>query len=201
MSAVWLRGFTFGYYRHGVRPFWNTNFSIGGVLRNAVGIFESPVWFVAKSFEYIETIARRLSRNMMGLLLQLLEYFGIDVAGYWQDIANISVALLSEVIILGVASILIYIVYRLFKLIFKKEDAIDMHESKNEFGKGSKRLQRQRKEKRNTLQVRGFQQRSFSDFICEKECQDQDYDVEVEDKIFTKIGICNDKQSFYGANR
>lgn len=197
-SAIWLRGFTFGYYVNGVRPFWNTNFSIGGILRNGVGLLESPVWFVAKSFEYIENVARRLSRNMMGLLLQLLEYFGIDVAGYWQEIADISVALLSEVVILGVASILIYIVYRLFKLIFKKEDAIEMHESKNEFGKGSKRIQRQRKEKQKTLQVKGFQQRSFDDFVCENECEDFDYDVEVKDKVFTKIGICNDKESFYG---
>lgn len=198
ISSIWLRGFTFGYYINGIRPFWNTNFSIGGILRNGVGLFEAPVWCVAKSFEYIENIARRLSRNMMGLLLQLLEYFGIDVSGYWQDIANVSVALLSEVVILGVASILIYIVYRLFKLIFKKEDAIDMHESKNEFGKGGKRIQRQRKEKQRSLQVREFQQRSFDDFICEKECQEQDYDVEVKGKTFTKIGICNDKQSFYG---
>jgi len=186
VSAMWLRGFTFSYYRHGIRPFWNTNFSIGGVLRNGIGLLESPFWFVAKSFEYIENIARRLSRNMMGLLLQLLEYFGIDVSGYWQDIANVSVALLSEVIILGIASILIYIVYRLFKLIFKKEDAIDMHESKNEFGKGSKRIQRQRKEKQRSLRVRGFQQRAFEDFVCEKECQEEDYDIEVENKIFSK---------------
>lgn len=200
LSAIWLRGFTVGFYRHGIRPFWNTNFSIRGILSNAVGLPQAPLWFVAKSFEYIETIAKRLARNMTGLLLQLLEYFGIDVSGYWQDIANIGAAMLSEVIILGIASILIYIVYRLFKLIFKKEkeEAIDMHESKNEFGKGSKKLQRLKKEKQKKLQVRGFQQRACDDFVCDKECEDGNFDIEVEDKIYTKIGICNDKESFYG---
>lgn len=198
MAAVWLRGFTFGfYYFTGIRPFWNTNLTVRGTISNAVGSLQSPVWFIAKSFEYVEKIARRLSRNMMSLLLQLLEYFGIDVQQYWTEISDVTVALLSEVIILGIASILIYVIYMLIKLLFKKEEAIEMHESKNELGKGSKKLQRQKKENRKTLQVRSFQQRCYEDLTCKNNCEEQDYEVEIDDIMYTKIGVCNDKQSFY----
>lgn len=200
VASFWMRQNVWAFYSRAdrVTPFWNSRRSLGGVLENVVRAYEIPYFIVGKAFEYIEAVSLRMTRGLTHVMLQLLEYFGVDVSGYWREIADVTSTLLAEVIILGISSILIYVVYRLIKLLFKKPEELERHESKNEFGKGSKRLQKAQKDKQKRLQVKTFQRRSADEFICEEECDEENGIVEHEDIIYTKIGICNDKQSFYG---
>jgi len=197
--ALYLRGFTQGYYRRGIHPFWRGTTSVLGNIVNVLRLWEAPWYFVAKGFDYLEKITMRLAKGMTSVMLQLLEYFGVDVQGLWNDIANLTNQMISQAIILGVTSVLIYVAYKLIKFLFKKDDEpVEMHSSKNEFGKNSRRLQRQKIVKQKTVQVRAFQRRGADDLVCAEECDVEDEDIQHEDTIYTKIGICNDKESFYG---
>jgi hypothetical protein len=198
-QTIYLRAFSDMWYRNGITPFWSTERSMRGVLTNVTGLFSAPVYLVAKTFEYFEQVATRLATGMTNMMLQLLEYFGVDVAGYWQDIANLTTNLLSEVIVISITSILIYAAYRLIKLIITpKEQPFEQHESKNEFGKNGKKMKKQQKAKHQTMQVKNFVQRSSEGLECNISCTQEDCLANVDSQQWAKIGACNDLQSFYG---
>jgi len=141
-------------------------------LRTAHNVAFTPIWSVARSFDYFESIAKRISQHMLNIVMSLLEFLGIPVEGLWRDIANLSTQLISEVITVGLAAILLFLFWKLLKLLFSKPKKLEQH-SKDDPSKYS-RQRKAGKEKR--LKIRQFKQHSYDWMDGDDSEDDIEYD-------------------------
>lgn len=189
-----LRSLTFYMYPEGPGSFWIRDFGWRGWAHNAHNTLCAPLWCVARTFDYFETVAERLKTHMLNVAIQLLEFLGVSVEGLWRDVATLTISLASEVVIIGLVAILLFIFWKLMKLLFSpKTGKLEQHESKNEYGKMSRQRKNAKKDKR--LQVRQFKQRGFEELTCDDSCT-LDIHEEDEDNWY-KVGCLNLDKSIY----
>lgn len=156
-----------------------------------------PVWpqiALSRVFDYLDSIVQRLTSGLRSIVLRCMEYLGLDVTRLWEDVADLTVSLISDSLTAILASVLVYLLYRLVKLMFKKPEV------KEHSGQGSKaKTERNRKhQQKRRLRVRELKLHGDEEHLqCATPCADEDLVIEEDDTTWYKFGKCNQKDAVY----
>jgi len=107
------------------RPFWSDQDQIHWrVLHNTVSITNSPQYVIHKAFENFKKISDKFSNKIIVVILKLLEYFGLDVDGYWRAFLERRRIVIEEVILISLLSVLSLLLYQLITKFFNQNKQI-----------------------------------------------------------------------------
>lgn len=159
-----------------------------------ISIAAMPITFLSRGFEYLDQITERLRRGMYGILVKCLEYLGLDTSHIWREIADLTSFVINDTLTIALASILVYLLYRLIRLLFSKPK-VEEH-SKNEIGKHSRKEKNVRNKERKIVRVRKLNLHS-KELECETSCNRENILIEVDEKEWIKFGPCNAKDTLY----
>jgi len=177
-------------WRHVNHRWWHPR----TVLTHYGDAMNFPMGMVVRGFNYLDQTLLRLRTGLKGILLQCLEFLGVDVSGYWQEIADLTSHAISDTISIAIASALIYLVYRIVKFMLEPPKLIER--SKDDEGKGGYKQRGTRAEQRKQMRVRTLQQRCVPDEVfCKEDCKREEF--YTDDNQWLKLESCSDLDGIY----
>jgi len=160
----------------------------------------APAWpalAMSRVFDYLDKIVVRLTTGLRSIVLRCMEYLGLNVSEFWMEIADLSVRMINDTFCAILASILLYLIWKLFNVLFRKKPEVKEHTYGGNAQKSrSERKTKQEKAKRvrvRELRLHGDEAHLF----CKTACGDEDLCVEHEDETWYKFGECNQRESVY----
>ncbi|APG77451.1 hypothetical protein 2 [Hubei picorna-like virus 66] len=164
---------------------------------NTMHVINWPVLVMSRGFDYLDQIVRRLTSGLRGIVIKCLEYLGINVTEFWREIADLSVRLVNDSITAVLASVIVYLLWKLFNVLFRKNPPLKEHSYGGHAQKAkaerNRKYQQRKKLKLRSLTAHGEEEA----LVCEDECPEEDLCVEKDGEVWHKIGKCNQKDSIY----
>jgi len=107
------------------RLFWGDQPQIHWrVLHNTVSIINSPLYITNKAFDNFKKLSDKFSNKIIVMILKLLEYFGLDVDGFWRTYLERQRVVIEEVVLISLLAMLSMLLYQLIIKFFNQNKQI-----------------------------------------------------------------------------
>lgn len=156
-----------------------------------------PILAMSRGFDYLDKIVVRLNSGMRGIVIKCLEYLGIDVTTFWNEIADMTVRLANDAITAMLAGVLVYLLWKLLNVLFRAKPEVKEHSAGNNAQRAkserNRKFQQKRKLNIRSLTVNGDEE----ELVCKQTCTEEDLCSDVKGEMWHRIGKCNQKDSIY----